>query len=76
MKEFSLSDSVFRAEVDSSGELNFGRLLEGGDTEEVESADPMHFTVSLIQVENVRFEVADYTRTLPLEAHFLYRGKS
>ena len=27
----------------------------------------MHFTVSLIQVDNVRFEIADYTRTLALE---------
>ena len=67
VKEFALSDSVFRAEVDSGGELNFGQLLEGGEAEESEPAKPMHFTVSLIQVDNVRFEIADYKRTLALE---------
>ena len=53
--------------MDSGGELNFGQLLEGGEAEESEPAEPMHFTVSLIQVDNVRFEIADYTRTLALE---------
>jgi len=53
--------------VSSSGELNFGRLLEGGGADGGEPAEPMHFTFSLIQVDNVRLELADYTRTLPLE---------
>ena len=67
VKEFALSDSIFRVEVDSSGELNFGQLLEGGEAKESEPAEPIHFTVTNIQVDNVRFDIADYTRTLALE---------
>ncbi len=68
VKEFSLSDTTVSVALDEDGVLNIDRLLQSSEPESVEEeSEPFHFTVGLIDVDNVRIEVADYTRTLPLE---------
>lgn len=68
VKEFALSDTVIRLKLETDGTLNIDRLLQFPESErEEETSDPFHFSVGLIDIANVSLELADYTRTLPLE---------
>jgi len=68
VKEFSLSDTVLRAKLESDGTTNIDRLLEFPESEAEEGpSTPFRFSVDLINIDNVSVEVADLTRTLPFE---------
>ncbi len=68
VKEFALSDTIVRLALDEAGATNIDRLLESPESPEDDApAEPMSFEIGLIDVANVRLELADYTRSLPLE---------
>ena len=68
VKEFALSDTIIRLKLETDGTLNIDQLLQFPESEgDEEPSDPFHFSLGLIDIANVSLEIADYTRTLPLE---------
>ncbi len=68
VKEFALSDTIIRLKLETDGTLNIDQLLQVPESEgEEQPSDPFRFSVGLIDIANVSLEIADYTRTLPLE---------
>jgi len=68
VKEFALSDTIIRLKLETDGTLNIDQLLQVPEPEgEEEPSGRFHFSVGLIDIANVSLEIADYTRTLPLE---------